>query len=90
MATREAHHQLYQALNAHKLELEMTRGVTSGLDLEVLDRRIEAAQRLLEWLSQALEPPPPASRAFQTPPPSSAPDEQGQTPPPDPPKPSRQ
>jgi hypothetical protein len=58
MATREARRHLYQALEAHKFDLEVPRRVTSGPDLEVLDRRIEAARLLLEWLSKALEPPP--------------------------------
>ena len=46
-------------LTAHKAHLEIIRGVTSGPDLEALDRRIEAARLLLEWLAQALglEPP---------------------------------
>jgi hypothetical protein len=50
MATRETRRQLYQALEAHKLDLEITRSLTSGPDLEVLDRQIEAARLLLEWL----------------------------------------
>ena len=41
--TRETQRQLYQALKAHTSELEITRGATLGLDLEALDRRIEAA-----------------------------------------------
>jgi hypothetical protein len=61
MATREARRQLYEALRAHKFELELIRGVASGPDLEVLDRRIEAARLLLEWLARAPEPDPPAS-----------------------------
>jgi hypothetical protein len=92
MATMgEARRQLYQALRAHSSELEIERGVTSGPDLEVLDRRIEAARLLLEWISRALELDPPASPAFQTPSPSSAPADRDQTPPsaPDPPKTSR-
>jgi hypothetical protein len=63
MPTREARHQLYQVLTAHKAHLEITRGVTSGPDLEALDRRIEAARLLLEWLAQALGLEPPASLA---------------------------
>jgi hypothetical protein len=81
MATREARRQLYQALEAHKFDLEITRGVTSSPNLEILDRRIEAARLLLEWLSQALEPHPAASPAVQTQPPSSAPADQDQIPP---------
>jgi hypothetical protein len=42
MAT-EAQVELHQALEAHKLDLEITRGV-SALDQEILDRRIEAPQ----------------------------------------------
>jgi hypothetical protein len=64
--TRDAQRQLYQALDAHKFDLEITRGVTSGPNLEVLDRRIEAARLLLEWISQALEPRLEASPAAQT------------------------
>jgi hypothetical protein len=61
MATREARHQLYEALSAHKFELEIIRGAASGPDLEILDRRIEAARLLLEWIARALELEPPAS-----------------------------
>jgi hypothetical protein len=81
MTTRETQHELYRVLEAHKFDLEITRGVTSGPNLEVLDRRIEAARLLLEWLSQALEPHPAAFPAAQTPPPSSAPTDPDQTPP---------
>jgi hypothetical protein len=90
--TRETQRQLYQALKVHTSELEITRGATLGLDLEALDRRIEAAQGLLEWLSQALEPQPPAFPAVQAPPPSRSPADRDQIPPlaPDPPKPPRQ
>jgi hypothetical protein len=63
MPTREARHGLYQALTSHKAHLEITRGVTSGPDLEALDRRTEAARLLLEWLAQALGLEPPASPA---------------------------
>jgi hypothetical protein len=90
--TRETQRQLYQAVNEHKFDLEVTRSITSGHDLEVLDRRIEAARLLLEWLSTALELGPAACPAVQTPPPSSAPADRDQIPPlaPDPPKTSRQ
>jgi hypothetical protein len=86
--TREAQRQLYHALEAHTSALQDGRSVTSGRDLEALNRRIEAARLLLEWLSQALEPQPPVSPAAQTPPPSSSPADQGQIPPSasDPPK----
>jgi hypothetical protein len=87
--TREAQRQLYQALKAHTSELEITRGAAS--DLEALDRRIEAARLLLEWLSQALERQPPPFPAVQTPPPSSSPADPNQIPPSarDPPETSR-
>jgi hypothetical protein len=63
---RETHRQLYQAVKAHASELEVTRGVANGFDRETLDRRIEAARQLSEWLSQAQ---PAAFPAAQTPPP---------------------
>jgi hypothetical protein len=89
---REAQRELYAALKAHKLELEIIRGGAAGPDLEVLDRRIEAARLLLKWISRALELEPPASPAVQTPPPSTSPVDRDQTPPspPEPPKTSRQ
>jgi hypothetical protein len=65
MAT-EAQVELHQALEAHKFDLEITRGV-SALDQESLDRLIEATQRLLEWLSQALGLQPAVFPAAQTP-----------------------
>ena len=65
---RETEGQLYQAVKSHTLLLEITRAGASGLDLEVLDRRIEEARLLLEWLSQALEIDPRASPAVETPP----------------------
>jgi hypothetical protein len=88
MTTEEAQHQVYQVLEAYKSDLELRRADASGSDLEALDRQIEAARLLLEWLAQELELEPPASPAVQTPPPSSAPADQDQTPPsaPDPPK----
>ena len=52
----DAHIKLFQSLKTHKFELELVRGIASGADLEVLDRRIEAARLLLGWLAQALEP----------------------------------
>ena len=70
MAT-EAEVKLYEALKAHKFDLEITQGVWA-LDKEIMDRRIEAAQQLLEWLEQELEIEPRASPAVQTPRPSSA------------------
>ena len=52
---RELQGQLFQALEAHKFDLEVTRGLTSGSNRETLDRRIEATQLLLEWLPKDLE-----------------------------------
>jgi hypothetical protein len=46
--------QLYQALRAHKSDLEITECVRA-LDQEIMDRRIEAARQLVEWLERALE-----------------------------------
>jgi hypothetical protein len=60
MAT-DAKAQLFQALKAHTSELEIERDAASDRDLDTLDRRIGAAQLLLEWLSKALEPKPAAS-----------------------------
>jgi hypothetical protein len=91
--TRDAQRQqLYEALRAHASELEIERSVTSGPDLEVLDRRIEAVRLLLEWIWRALALEPPASPEVQTPPPSGSPTDLHQTPPfaPDPPKTPRQ
>jgi len=62
---------LFQAVKAHSLDLESSRGITSGADLEVLDGRIEDARRLLKWLSPAHELHLATSPAAQTPPPSS-------------------
>ena len=72
--------QLYQALEAHRFGLEIRRSVACGLDRKILDRRVEAAQRLLEWLSQALELANPAAPAVQKPPLSSTLTDQNQTP----------
>jgi hypothetical protein len=49
----EDRRQLYQAVKTHASNIEIARSFTSDLDLEVLDRRIEATRLLLEWLSQA-------------------------------------
>jgi hypothetical protein len=48
--TIEAQFELLQAL-AHKFDLEITRGAASRPRQEVLERRVEAVQLLLEWLS---------------------------------------
>jgi hypothetical protein len=65
----EAEVKLYDALRAHKFDLEITQCVWA-LDQEIMDRRIEAAQQLLEWIEQEFEIEPQASPAVQTPPPS--------------------
>jgi hypothetical protein len=63
----EAQVDLYQAVKAHKLDLEIERDAAS-LDCDLEDR-IEATRRVLKWLDeQALEIEPQASRAVQTPP----------------------
>ena len=54
MAT-DAQHQLFVALAAHRLELETERDAASEHDQVVLDLRLEAARRLLEWASTALK-----------------------------------
>jgi hypothetical protein len=41
---------LYQALNAHKSDLEIERAAASDCGLE---ERLEAARRVLQWLKQA-------------------------------------
>jgi hypothetical protein len=77
----EDRRQLYQAVKAHASNLEMARSFTSGLDLEVLDCRIEDARLLLEWLSQALGLGPASFPEARTPPLSSAQADQDQIPP---------
>ena len=79
--TTTSQFKLFQAVQTHATELETIRVVASGPDLEALNRRIEAAQLLLEWLSQALEPRSQASPAAQTRPPSRFPADQDQSPP---------
>ena len=76
MATEAEEVKLYEALKAHKFDLEITKGVWALdqeiMHQEIMHRRIEAAQQLLEWLEQELEIEPRASPAVQTPRPSSA------------------
>jgi hypothetical protein len=83
---------LFRAVKAHSLDLESSRGITSGADLEVLGGRIEDARRLLVWLSPAPEPRQAASPTAQTPPSSSFSDDLNHIPSSalDPPKPFRQ
>jgi hypothetical protein len=64
MAIEGARRQLYEAIRAHKVDLEITRGF-AGLELEVLDRRIDATQLLLEWLEQTQELPPKVSTGLK-------------------------
>jgi hypothetical protein len=56
MASEKARRQLYEAVAAHRADLEVERGF-AGLEMEELERRIEASQRLLEWLEQTPELP---------------------------------
>jgi hypothetical protein len=62
--SEQVRRQLYEAVAAHKADLEITRGF-AGLELEVLDRRIENTRRLLEWLDQAHELPPEVSTGLK-------------------------
>jgi hypothetical protein len=64
MASEKARRQLYEAVAAHRADLEIERGF-AGLELKVLDRRIEASQQLLEWLEQAHELPPKVSKELK-------------------------
>jgi hypothetical protein len=64
MASEEARRQLYEAVTAHKVHLEITRGF-AVLELKVLDGRIENTRRLLEWLEQAYELPPAVSNELK-------------------------
>jgi hypothetical protein len=56
--------QLYEAVAVHKADLEISRGF-AGLELKVLDRRVEDTGLLLEWLDQALELPPEVSNRLK-------------------------
>jgi hypothetical protein len=56
----EAQLALYQALQAHKFDLENRRS-TSAREEEILGHRIETVQRLVEWLEQDLEIEPAVS-----------------------------
>jgi hypothetical protein len=77
----EDRRQLYEAVKAHAANLEIVRSVSSGSDLEAaLDRRIADTQRLLEWLSQALEPHPSAFPEARTRSPLTAQADQDQIP----------
>jgi hypothetical protein len=64
MVSEKVRRQLYEAVAAHKADLEVERGFT-GLELNELDRRIEASQQLLEWLEQAHELPPKVSKELK-------------------------
>jgi hypothetical protein len=64
MVKSEARRQLYEAVAAHRADLEIERSF-SKLELEILDRRIEDTQRLLEWLEQAHELPPKVSKELK-------------------------
>jgi hypothetical protein len=77
MAT-DAQIELFRALRAHTAELEIERDSASGHVLEALDRRVEAARLLLDWVSKALGPGP-AGFPTQTPSPSEPQAEPGQS-----------
>jgi hypothetical protein len=69
----EDRRQLYKAVKAHAASFGSAPSVNSGPDPEAAsDRRIADTRRLLEWLSQALEPHPSAFPEVRTPPPSTA------------------
>jgi hypothetical protein len=57
----DAQHRLFEALKAHTFQLETERDAAPERDQTVFDRRLEAAQRLLEWLSTILEPASPSN-----------------------------
>jgi hypothetical protein len=57
---KEAQHKLFEALKAHIADLEAERDRTPWYSQTVLDRRLEAAFRTLEWLSTRLEPGTPS------------------------------
>ena len=64
MVSEQARRQLYEAVAAHKADLEIERGF-ADLELKVLDRRIEDTRQLLEWLDQALDLPPEVSTGLK-------------------------
>jgi hypothetical protein len=65
--------ELLAAVKAHTFELETARVVSSGPHRADLERRMDDALRLLEWLSLVLETDRQACPATRTPPQSSAP-----------------
>jgi hypothetical protein len=52
---KEAQSKLFEALKAHVASLEAERNRASGQNQAVLDRRLEAGVRVLEWLSTRLD-----------------------------------
>lgn len=60
----DAQHRLFEALKAHTFELETERDAASEHNQAVLDRRLEFARRLLEWLSTTLELGSPATQTL--------------------------
>jgi hypothetical protein len=52
---KEAQYKLFEALKAHVADLEAERDRAFGQNQAVIDRRLEAAARVLEWLSTTLE-----------------------------------
>jgi hypothetical protein len=52
---KESQYRLLEALKDHIASLEAERGRASGQTQGVLDRRLEAATSVLDWLSTRLE-----------------------------------
>ena len=52
---KEEQYKLFEALKAHVADLEAERDRAFGQNQGVLDRRLETAVRVLEWLSTTLE-----------------------------------
>jgi hypothetical protein len=52
---KEAQDKLFEALKAHMAQLEAERDRASGPNQAVLERRLDAAARVAEWLSTRLE-----------------------------------
>jgi hypothetical protein len=52
---RDPQYELFEALESHVTRLEAERDRASAHDHAVLDPRLEAALRVLEWLSTTLE-----------------------------------
>ena len=64
MAT-EGQIELFEAVKTHTSALETERDAASGLVRELLDRRLEAARSLSEWLSTILRLDPEFSQVAE-------------------------